>query len=110
MTDDQKLDAAMVLASDLGRKADTIKTVLCALRLALCELDMLRPLHYGRDDSRGDRMAFVLDSTAEHFVKEELACLPLTVDALEKEWRSVTDEHEAACALVHKLDPPSQAD
>ena len=102
---DKELDTAMAISESTKRKADTINTVVCALKLALSELDMLRPLHYGRDDSRDDREIFVLGPTAEHFVKEELACMPLAIDALEKEWRRVTDKHETACAKVRELDP-----
>lgn len=72
-----ELDAALDLANGAQRKADTIRVVVAGLRLALTELDVLRPLHYGRDDSRGDRDPVKLGTEAEHYVKEELACLPL---------------------------------
>lgn len=47
---DKELDAAMDLARETKRKVDTVRAVICSLQLALAELDILRPLHYGRND------------------------------------------------------------
>jgi hypothetical protein len=102
--EDAVLASAMIHAEDLKRKAEKIACVVSALRLALCELDMLRPLHYGQQD-RHDRPVVKLGAAAEHFVKEELACLPLAIEALKREFRGVTDEQETACAKVRELDP-----
>ena len=96
--------AAMDRAETLKRKADTIVCVVSALKLALSGLDVLRPLHYGQHE-QCDRQVVKLGIHAEHFVKEELACLPLAIKALEHELRDTTSEHEAACARVRELDP-----
>ncbi len=61
-----------------------LRATIAAVELALCELDALRPLHYGRDES-GDREVVPLGNESEHYVKEELATLPMLVDALRKE-------------------------
>ena len=102
--EDAVLHSAMSRAEDLKRNADKITCVVSALKLALCDLDMLRPLHYGKQD-RYDRPVVKLSALAEHFVKEELACLPLAIEALEREFRDVTNEYETACAKVRELDP-----
>jgi len=100
---DLELDTAMDLAREAKHKADTVKTVVVAMRLALNELEVLRPIGFGRDDVLGERDPVKVD--AEFFVKESLVMMRQTIDALEKDWRKFTDEHENACAKVRELDP-----
>lgn len=100
---DKELDTAMDLAREARHKADTVKTVLAAMRLALNELEVLRPIGFGRKEGPNERAPVKVD--AEFWVKESLAMTQLTIDALEKDWRRFTDEHETACAKVRELDP-----
>ena len=104
ITADKELDAVMDLARESRRKADTVKTVLAAMRLALNELEVLRPIGFGREDGPGERDPIDLGPN-ENWIKMSLVCMRQTIEALEKDWRKFTDEHETACAKVRELDP-----
>lgn len=101
---DKELDAAIDLARESGRKADTVKTVLAAMRLALNELEVLRPLNFGREDGPGERSPVKLPGS-EIYVRRSVIYLEKLVQALNTHLDEFTDEHETACAKVRELDP-----
>jgi hypothetical protein len=91
MTDaDKELDAAMDLARESKHKADTVKTVIAAMRLALNELEVLRPLNFGREDGPGERDPVKLEHS-EHWVKDSLVLMGQTIAYLEIDLRKFTD-------------------
>ena len=96
------LDAAMALAEERKREADTVFLAITALRLGLDGVDGLRPAHYGKG---GPMMPIVLESQADSAVRDALAFIPEWIAVLDAELKRLTDEHGQAAERVRELDP-----